>query len=350
MDKARVYVDLNEMVTDDIVLLSKEDTKADNMGNRITFYEGLPVSLYSDDESDSGEPDNLIFEGTAIKYDLRSYPGWQHVKWCARIDWNSLMHESECSFRKDETIQQTAELRHRKRIRRQRMKYRYIFVDLDNTLLDFEAAEEHSFYHTAKQHGLQFGPEELARYQAINQPLWAMMERREIAKDELVVRRYRQLFEELGVLGIDPAQYNAAYLDNLALKTLPIEGAEELCRFIHQNAVLVVATNGVSATQHRRIVSSGLGKYLDFIIVSDDAGAEKPDSRYFDRAFAVCGAVDKGECIMIGDSLSSDIRGGNDYGMDTCWFNPKGKALPEGAPQPTYIVEKLTDFIGIIQG
>ena len=98
MDKARVYVDLNEMVTDDIALLSKDDTKADSMGSIITFYEGLPVSLYSDDASNSGETDNLIFEGTAIKYDLKSYPGWQHVKWCVRIDWNSLMHESDMKF------------------------------------------------------------------------------------------------------------------------------------------------------------------------------------------------------------------------------------------------------------
>ena len=95
MEKARVSVDLNEMVTDDIVLLSKDDAKFDSMGSIITFYEGLPVSLYSDDASNSGETDNLIFEGTAIKYDLKSYPGWQHVKWCVRIDWNSLMHESD---------------------------------------------------------------------------------------------------------------------------------------------------------------------------------------------------------------------------------------------------------------
>ena len=98
MDKARVYVDLNEMVTDDIALLSKDDTKADSMGSIITFYEGLPVSLYSDDASNSGETDNLIFEGTAIKDDLKSYPGWQHVKWCVRIDWNSLMYESDMKF------------------------------------------------------------------------------------------------------------------------------------------------------------------------------------------------------------------------------------------------------------
>ena len=95
MEKARVYVDLNEMVTDDIVLLSKDDTKVDSMGSIITFFEGMPVSLYSDDASNSGETDNLIFEGTAIKYDLKSYPEWRHVKWCVRIDWNSLIHESD---------------------------------------------------------------------------------------------------------------------------------------------------------------------------------------------------------------------------------------------------------------
>ena len=98
MDKARIYVDLNEMVTDNIVLLSKYDTKVDNRDGIITFYEGMPVSLYSDDMSDSGEIDNLIFEGIAIKYDLNNYPSWRHVKWCAHIDRNSFMHESDMRF------------------------------------------------------------------------------------------------------------------------------------------------------------------------------------------------------------------------------------------------------------
>ena len=201
------------------------------------------------------------------------------------------------------------------------MKYRYIFVDLDNTLLDFEAAEEYSFYYTAQSHGLTFGEAELERYKAINAPLWKMMERREITKDALVVRRFRELFGALGISGIDPEQYNADYLNNLSLCTRPIDGAEELCRFIHENAMLIIATNGVSATQHRRIAVSGLEPWMDQVVVSDDAGAEKPDRRYFDRAFAVSGASDKSDCIIIGDSLTSDIRGGQQFGIDTCWFN-----------------------------
>ena len=98
LDKPRIYVDLNEMVTEDTVLLSKEDTKMDSEGNIITFYDKMPILIYSDDVSDFGETDNLLAEGIAIKYDLKQYPGWEHVKWCVRIDWNSLIHESDFHF------------------------------------------------------------------------------------------------------------------------------------------------------------------------------------------------------------------------------------------------------------
>lgn len=98
LNEARIYIDLNEMVADDIILLSKNDTKTDSMGNIITFYEGMPVKLYSDDASTTGKTDNILLEGVAIKYDLKKYANWQHIKWCVRIDWNSFMHESDMKF------------------------------------------------------------------------------------------------------------------------------------------------------------------------------------------------------------------------------------------------------------
>lgn len=98
MDKARIYVDLNEMVTEDVVLLSKDDTKVDSWGNIVAFYDKMPVSIYSDDASTTGETDNLLAEGIAIKYDLKEYPNWEHVKWCVRIDWDSLIYESDLKF------------------------------------------------------------------------------------------------------------------------------------------------------------------------------------------------------------------------------------------------------------
>lgn len=95
VDKPRVYIDLNEMVTEDIVLLSRDDTKLDSQGALVTFYEGMPVSIYSDDGSDAGEWDPLLGEGVALRYDLGAYPQWKHVKWCLRLDWGSLFHASE---------------------------------------------------------------------------------------------------------------------------------------------------------------------------------------------------------------------------------------------------------------
>lgn len=95
VDQARIYVDFNEMVDHNTVLLSKDDTKIDSQGNVITFYEGMPVGIYSDDISDNGEVDHLIAEGIATKKNLSNYPYWQHVKWCCRINLDGMIHESD---------------------------------------------------------------------------------------------------------------------------------------------------------------------------------------------------------------------------------------------------------------
>lgn len=97
MDKARIYVDFNELLDRNTVVLSKDDSKMDSEGNIITFYEGMPVSIYSDDISDNGEEDNLIADGVVVKRDLSNYPYWQNVKWCCSIDINGITHESELS-------------------------------------------------------------------------------------------------------------------------------------------------------------------------------------------------------------------------------------------------------------
>ncbi|MDR2528769.1 MAG: hypothetical protein LBD04_07120 [Synergistaceae bacterium] len=94
MDKPRIYVDFNDMLAYNLTLLSKEDTKADSSGNMVTFYEGMPVNVYSDDEED-GHPDNLIADGIAVQHDLSKHPYWNHVKWCCLIDENGIRHESD---------------------------------------------------------------------------------------------------------------------------------------------------------------------------------------------------------------------------------------------------------------
>lgn len=103
MDKPRIYVDFNEMLDDDIVLLSQNDTKIDSAGNTITFYEGMPVSIYMDDVDSNGNEDNLIAEGIVIKHDLNKYPWGEHVKWCCRFNRNSWMNESDLINSKKES-------------------------------------------------------------------------------------------------------------------------------------------------------------------------------------------------------------------------------------------------------
>ena len=103
MDKPRIYVDFNEMVTDKIVLLSKDDIKKDSIGNVITFYEGMPISIYSDNE-ENGKQDNLIADGIAIKYDLREYKIWNHIKWYCKIDENGIRYESDLIKKENKSI------------------------------------------------------------------------------------------------------------------------------------------------------------------------------------------------------------------------------------------------------
>lgn len=231
------------------------------------------------------------------------------------------------------------------------MHYPHILLDLDNTLLDFGAAEEFSFFHTAKVYGLSLGREELALYQQINSALWADLELGRTTKPKLVLERFETLFDRLGIPGMDIAAYNAAYLDNLALHTVTYPGAEELCRQLKAaGCTLIVATNGVSATQHRRIQASGLAGYFDQVVVSDHVGAEKPSPRYFQYALHTCGISSPEGCLMVGDSLTADIGGGNAYGLSTCWFNPKGLVPRADSPIPTYTISKLLELLPIALG
>lgn len=94
-EKARIYVDFNEMVDYNTVLLSADDTKTDSQGNEVAFYEGMPVSIYTDDVDKDGKTDNLVAEGIAIRLDLSQYPAWKHVKWCCRIDEKGIVNESD---------------------------------------------------------------------------------------------------------------------------------------------------------------------------------------------------------------------------------------------------------------
>ncbi len=228
------------------------------------------------------------------------------------------------------------------------MKYRWLLFDLDNTLFDFDAAELKALARTFPQFGHTYTPEVGEAYHRINHDLWQTFERGEITAVQLRTARFQRLFQAIGV-DADPAAFSNVYLGNLAAFPDLIDGADELIPRLSRTHQLALITNGLSDVQWPRLAASPIGDYFTAVTISDEIGIAKPDPGIFDAAFAAMGQPAKNDVLIIGDSLTSDIRGGVNYGIDTCWYNPAGKPNPNGLT-PTYEIRQLHEMLetGII--
>lgn len=204
------------------------------------------------------------------------------------------------------------------------MMFRTIFLDLDDTLLDFGAAERVAVSKTFRQLGLTPTEALLRRYSEINVAQWERFERGEISRDEVLVRRFELLFRELN-LTFDAASTEDVYRGYLAVGHYFIEGAQALLDYLSPRYELYLASNGVAATQYSRLESAGIGHYFREIFISETTGHHKPERAYFDYCFARIPDFSPERALIIGDSLTCDIRGGRNAGIATCWFNPKAK-------------------------
>ena len=205
--------------------------------------------------------------------------------------------------------------------------YRDILLDMDGTLLDFGAAEQVGIAAVLARYGFEADEERIRLYHRINGAAWAAFERGEVTKERLVEERFETFFQELGknVNGREAEDLYRSYLDQSAVL---IDGAEDICRYLKERGYgLYVVTNGTSTTQYKRLALSGLDAYMDGIFVSEDAGSQKPQKEYFDYCFARIPQADPSRMLLVGDSLTSDIKGGINAGVSTCWYNPAG--LPE---------------------
>ena len=205
--------------------------------------------------------------------------------------------------------------------------YRDILLDVDGTLLDFGAAEQVGIAAVLARYGFEADEERIRLYHRINGAAWAAFERGEVTKERLVEERFETFFQELGknVNGREAEDLYRSYLDQSAVL---IDGAEDICRYLKERGYgLYVVTNGTSTTQYKRLALSGLDAYMDGIFVSEDAGSQKPQKEYFDYYFARIPQADPSRMLLVGDSLTSDIKGGINAGVSTCWYNPAG--LPE---------------------
>jgi len=228
------------------------------------------------------------------------------------------------------------------------MKYETILFDVDDTLFDFKLSQQGALHKAFVEHHLPTGLADYEdSYKAISTILWGELEKGNMILSELGVERFKRLFAE-HTLDINPKDFNTLYLGYLGKEIHLIEGALELCHHL-SDCQLAIITNGFSEVQRSRISGSPLRDTFKHIIISEDTGFQKPHSGIFDHAFSVLNITDKSKVLIIGDSLTSDIQGGNNYGIDTCWYNPQGKENTTTI-KPTYEIHSLLDVIELIQG
>lgn len=220
--------------------------------------------------------------------------------------------------------------------------------DVDNTLLDFSAAERAAIKSLFREYGLGTCSEEmLRRYAAINMAYWERLERGEITKPEVLLGRFREFF---AVEGIDTAiapEFNEKYQlclgDTIVYRDDSLHIIESLRGKVRQ----YVVSNGTITAQTKKLRLSGIGALMDGIFLSEELGAEKPNVEFFDKVFSVLGDVDRNQVMIVGDSLTSDILGGRNVGIVTCWYNPSRKPAAGGI-HPHHEIADLHEVFQLI--
>lgn len=223
---------------------------------------------------------------------------------------------------------------------------RNVLFDLDDTLFDFHKAEKIALTKTLVHFGVDPTEETLALYSTINAAHWKRLELGEISREEVKVGRYRELFKTIGV-ECDPVKATAYYESMLAIGHYFMPGAPELLGELYRKYRLYIVSNGTAKVQEGRIGSSGITKYMDGIFISQILGANKPDKQFFDICFAEIPDFSLSETVIIGDSLSSDIKGGINAGITTVWFNPKG-IENDNDIKPDYTIKELSEVPGLL--
>lgn len=224
--------------------------------------------------------------------------------------------------------------------------YQFVFLDLDDTILDFHKAEAIAVAKTFAALGIEPTEALICRYSQVNKLHWEMLERREITREQVLTGRFAYLFRERGIQA-DPVLCKQTYERFLSMGHYFMPGAEALLSYLSPKYKLYLASNGSASVQAGRLRSAGILPYFSDVFISELLGANKPSREFFDRAFARIPGFDPQKAILIGDSLTSDIQGGRNAGIAACWYNPKG--LPPRADIPAdYEIRDLAALSAIL--
>ncbi|MBQ7045545.1 MAG: YjjG family noncanonical pyrimidine nucleotidase [Clostridia bacterium] len=222
-------------------------------------------------------------------------------------------------------------------------KYTTLLFDNDNTIMDFTAAEHAALKKAFLELGIKISEEQVKIYSDINENCWKQFERGEITKPDVLRLRFER-FVESQKFDLAPSAAAAAYENNLSLEHIVFDGAFNLLEQLKADFDLYLVTNGAEHIQKRRLKESGVENYFLKLFISEQMGTQKPKKEYFDAVLSQINETDKSKVLIIGDSLTSDILGGINAGLDTCLFNPFGKPDSSDGIVPTYVVRNYDDI------
>ena len=226
------------------------------------------------------------------------------------------------------------------------MKYPVLLFDADDTLFDFPKASARAFAAMCRADGIPDTEESRQLYHTINLELWAAFDRGEVSKEYVTLERFVRFLRALD-LPLDPVKCNRDYLTALGAGVFPLPRAEEVCReLVRRGHRLYIVTNAVASVQRSRLQGSVFADLITDAFISEDAGASKPSALYYEYVLSRIGAP-REDCLAIGDSLATDIRGANNAGLPCCWFNPGGKPRPEDL-RIDYEIRDLRELLSFV--
>ena len=223
----------------------------------------------------------------------------------------------------------------------------FLFLDLDDTILDFHKAEGIAIRKTIADFGVDPIDAVCQRYSVINKAHWERLERKELTREQVLVGRFAVLFQELGV-EVDAQACASRYEHNLSIGHYFLPGAEEALERLSKKYRLFLASNGTAKVQAGRLASANISHYFEKIFVSQEIGANKPDIAYFNGCFAQIPDFDPTRAMIVGDSLTSDILGGKNAGIATCWVAPEA-AEPRADITPDYRITRLAELEALLE-
>ncbi len=205
-----------------------------------------------------------------------------------------------------------------------------ILWDVDGTLLDFSAAESAAIRSLFSEFGLGICTDSmLARYSEINVSFWQRLERNELTKTQVLLGRFEQFFGEYGIDLLLAPVFNEKYQLRLGDTIVFRDDSLNIVRSLRGRVKQYVVSNGTVTAQTKKLERSSLGNLMDGVFLSEELGVEKPNSRFFEKVFDAIRPIDRSTVMIVGDSLTSDIRGGMNANIKTCWYNPEKKPVPE---------------------